>query len=137
MPQAASSNRQDTFTCNACSITYSNSRHLDSHQRHRCSSSKRSLTQLLGQANVLWEARKRQRRSLQTVTASTSIAVEGTSSNLTLELARDVPTSVTREGRTALRRLSSQVRLSNQPPPLFTLKVWQLVPAYTSGSSSA
>ncbi|KAF5325806.1 hypothetical protein D9611_000607 [Ephemerocybe angulata] len=48
------------YRCSACGKEYALPRYLDSHERN-CTANKRDLSQLLEEANQLWEARKRRR----------------------------------------------------------------------------
>lgn len=51
-----------TYTCINCGKNYSAPHHLDAHQIRSCASTKRTLSELLGETRVFWEARKRRRR---------------------------------------------------------------------------
>jgi hypothetical protein len=59
-----------SFVCQNCGAHYNHPKHLDAHERERCSSSKRGLSKLLGRAKEVWEARKRRRLEQRQATAS-------------------------------------------------------------------
>ncbi|KAH6902737.1 hypothetical protein BKA70DRAFT_1228477 [Coprinopsis sp. MPI-PUGE-AT-0042] len=95
--------KQATFTCGECSTTYSTPRHLDSHQRNRCFSSKRSLTELLGHAKMLWEARKRRK-----------ITRDGSGSSANVGPAQEGST-IQSESQTQNRIMTMQLELQDDP----------------------
>jgi Plavaka transposase len=53
--------RQSRHICNGCGEEYSTARFLDAHEKERCATSKRTLSELLGQTKHLWEVRKRRK----------------------------------------------------------------------------